>query len=297
MKQATKAVLTAIPQAMNINSLNGERMTDFDNQGAGIHSSLRGDGEPAPFELIAVPPRRPALIVCDHASARIPASLGTLGLPPASLADHIALDIGAAAMTRALSEQLGLPAVLTSYSRLVVDCNRRLDDPTAFPASSDGVAIPGNVDLDDGHRAARSESLYWPYHHQVRDQLTALESLGSAPALIAVHSFTPVMDGLARPWDIGILWDKDPRIPVALMDRLRARGDIQVGDNQPYSGKHPADFTVDHHAEAEGLPHVSIEIRQDLITTQAGVDRWSGLLAATLEPLLDEQQLYRHWSG
>jgi predicted N-formylglutamate amidohydrolase len=297
MKYGTEAVLTPIPQAMNINVLDGELMTDFDNQGTDVNGSLCGASEPAPFELIAVPPQRPALIVCDHAAARIPASLGTLGLRPASLADHIALDIGAAAMTRALSEQLGLPAVLTAYSRLVVDCNRRLDDPTAFPPSSDGVAIPGNTGLDDGHRAARSEALYWPYHHQVRDQLTSLESLGAAPALIAVHSFTPSMNGLARPWEIGILWDKDPRIPVALMDRLRARGDIQVGDNEPYSGKHPADFTVDHHAEAEGLPHVSIEIRQDLITTQAGIDRWSGLLAESLAPLLDDPQLYCHWSG
>lgn len=261
------------------------------------NASLLAPGEPAPFEVVAADPRHPALLVCDHASARIPARLGTLGLPPAKLADHIALDIGAGALTRALEQRLQVPAVLTGYSRLVIDCNRRLEDPTAFPEWSDGVQVPGNAGLGSGERELRAETLYWPYHHAVRDQLARLEDLASAPALIAIHSFTPTMDGAARPWEIGILWDKDPRIPVPLMTRLREVPELKVGDNQPYSGKHPADFTVDHHAEAEGLPHVSIEVRQDLITTDEGVDRWADLLAEALVPILDDASLYVHRSS
>lgn len=224
-------------------------------------------------------------------------ALGTLGLPSQALADHIALDIGASALTRALSQRLALPAILARYSRLVVDCNRRLEDPSAFPAVSDQQLIPGNANLDQTERQRRAESLYWPYHHAVRDGLANLEELGAAPALIAIHSFTPVFSGQQRPWQVGVLWDKDPRIPLPLMRGLAAQGDLTVGDNEPYSGRHPADFTIDHHAEAEGLPHVSIEVRQDLITTSSGVDEWSERLASVLLPILGDPELFTHWSG
>ncbi len=224
-------------------------------------------------------------------------ALGTLGLPSQALADHIALDIGASALTRALSQRLALPAILARYSRLVVDCNRRLEDPSAFPAVSDGQVIPGNENLDQAERQRRAESLYWPYHHAVRDGLASLEGLGAAPALIAIHSFTPVFAGQKRPWQVGVLWDKDPRIPQPLMRGLADQGDLTVGDNEPYSGRHPADFTIDHHAEAEGLPHVSIEVRQDLITTSSGVAEWSERLASVLLPILAKPELFTHWSG
>jgi predicted N-formylglutamate amidohydrolase len=268
----------------------GTRTVDSDG-------NLLGPHEPPPFELLAVRPQRPALLVCDHAAARMPEALGTLGLPPAKLADHIALDIGAAALTRALVDQLQIPAVLAAYSRLVVDCNRRLDDPTVIPVISDGTPVPGNAGLDHQQRTLRAETLYWPYHHAVRDQLANLERQAPAPAFIAIHSFTPTMNGASRPWDIGILWDKDPRMPGPVMARLRQMEGLHVGDNEPYSGRHPADFTVDHHAEAEGLPHVSIEVRQDLITTAEGVELWAGRLAAALAPILDDPDLYVHWSG
>jgi predicted N-formylglutamate amidohydrolase len=241
--------------------------------------------------------RLPVLFVCDHASNIIPGALAGLGLGSAELDKHIAWDIGAGNVAVALAAHFHVPVVLAATSRLVVDCNRNLDDPTAFPIISDGAAVPGNVGLDEAARQARADTYYWPYHHAIRDKLRELESLAAAPALIAVHSFTPTMDGEGRPWHIGALWDKDPRIAVPLINALRSRGGLVVGDNEPYSGRHPADFTLDHHAEAEGLPHLGIEIRQDLIDTPAGVAEYAQILADRLGPILEDRQLYTHRAG
>ncbi len=255
-----------------------------------------GADEPPAFELLDVCSSRPALLVCDHASARVPARLGDLGLPSSAFTSHIGLDIGAVELMRKLSQRLNLPAVTTGYSRLVVDCNRRLADPSAFPEISDGQVVPGNRGLSQEDRGLRADSLYWPYHDAIRDQLLAQEAKGEAPALIAIHSFSPVLAGEPRPWHFGILWDKDPRIPVPLMAALNAHPGLLVGDNEPYSGKHASDFTIDHHAEAEGLPHVSIEIRQDLLGSEAELSYWAELLAEALLPLLDDPDLYKRWS-
>ena len=259
-------------------------------------SEFLGPGEPGPYRILARRPALPALVVCDHASNRIPARLNGLGISEADLDTHFALDVGADAVARYLSERFSLPAVLTEYSRLVVDCNRRLDDPTAFPEFIDGVMVPGNQQLRRRERQARADALYWPYHHAVRDQLTALEAHANAPALIAIHSFTPVFGGERRPWHFGILWDQDPRMAERLLEWFGAVPGVLAGDNQPYSGRHPHDFTVDHHAEAEGLPHASIEIRQDLIDTDAGAEHWGALLGDALEPILRDETLYTHWT-
>lgn len=253
--------------------------------------------EPAPVEVLAVDPAFPVLLVCDHATNRIPASLAGLGVAAADLETHFAVDIGAADVVRHLSRRLGLPAVLTAYSRLVVDCNRALTDSSAFPLCMEKIRVPGNEALDHDERKARADALFWPYHHKVRQKLIDLETLGTAPALIAIHSFTRMFDSRPRPWQIGVLWDKDPRIPVPMMDALRQIDGIVVGDNEPYSGKHPHDFTIDHHAEAEGLAHVSVEIRQDLIETPDGVAQWGDLLAEVLTPILSSPDLYQHWTA
>jgi predicted N-formylglutamate amidohydrolase len=258
--------------------------------------SVLGADDPPPFNILQVDPSRPALLVCDHASSRIPERFNNFGVSADDMQTHCAVDIGAAAVTRLLSRSLRLPAVLAGYSRLVVDCNRRLDDPTVFPESIDGVVVPGNQQLTHADRKARADALYWPYHHAVRDQLGLLESIAAAPALIAVHSFVAVRVGKHRPWDIGILWDKDPRMPVLLIEGLRKFPELVVGDNEPYSGKHIHDFTIDHHAEAEGLPHVLIELRQDLIETDAGAEHWADLLASLLGPILSDPDLYTHWT-
>ncbi|MEE4185882.1 MAG: N-formylglutamate amidohydrolase [Gammaproteobacteria bacterium] len=235
-------------------------------------------------------------MVCDHASHTLPPEYKGLGLTLRQRRTHIGWDIGAGEVAERLAAGLGLPLIMAAHSRLLVDCNRRLDDPTVFPASSDGVAVPGNVNLRRAERAARASAYYWPYHHAIRDALRELEAVAPAPAVLAVHSFTPVMQGRLRPWQIGVLWDKDSRIAAALITRLRDRGDIVVGDNEPYSGRHPADFTLDHHAEAEGRPHVGIEIRQDLLASPAGIVQWSDILLDALRPILEDPQLYQHRS-
>ncbi len=260
-------------------------------------SNFLAADEPPAFELLSGEPAYPALLVCDHATNRIPRRLGDLGVSPVDLQTHFALDIGAADVTRALSVRMGVPAVLCGYSRLVVDCNRRLDDPTAFPPYFEEIFVPGNQGLTHDDRQSRADALYWTYHRAIRDQLTALEAHAAAPAVIAIHSFTPLLNGQSRHWDIGILWDTDPRIPVPLLEALRRDPGIVVGDNEPYSGKHPHDFTIDYHAEEAGLPHVGIEIRQDLIDTGEGAARWAGILAEALLPILSDAGLYTNWTA
>lgn len=246
--------------------------------------ALLGPGDPSAVEeWWPAAPAFPVLLACDHASARVPASLRGLGLAPAELARHIALDIGAADLTRAMARLLRVPAVLSGYSRLVVDCNRHLDDPSAFPVASDGVHVPGNAGLDPAGRSRRIEALYAPYHAAID---RCLARLGAAAGLVAIHSFTPALGNASRPWHVGILWDVDRRIAEPLLAALRADGRWCVGDNEPYSGRHPAGYTMDAHAERQGRPHVSIEVRQDLLEDPAGAGEWAALLAAALRPIL-----------
>ncbi len=248
--------------------------------------------DPQPFSVLNRGGKARAVLVCDHASREIPDALGSLGLFDAALASHIACDIGAAEITRGLSEYLDATAVLAGFSRLVVDCNRALDDPTAFVAISDGHFVPRNHDIDAVEKALRGHEIYWPYHQAIETELDEYRLSGVTPALIAIHSFTPFFDSEARPWEIGVLWDQDSRIPEPLMAGLRKLG-VVVGDNQPYSGKHPADFTIDHHGEEAGLPCVSIEVRQDLLSTSSGVGQWTRLLGKVLADLLSDEDLYR----
>ena len=251
------------------------------------------DDEPAAFEVIRGAADRRLIIACDHASRAIPRSLGTLGLADRRLEDHIAWDIGAAAVTRILCRRLGGVAVLANYSRLVIDLNRDIGDATAIPAISDGVLIPGNVGLSETQRAHRVRELFNPYHEAVRREIMSLTSSDRVPAMINLHSFTPRQHGLTRPWDVGVLWDADARLALPLMARLRSSGDIRVGDNEPYSGRHPADYTHDHHAESLGLACAGIEIRQDLLADPEGQATWGDRLARVLESVLTDERLYR----
>jgi predicted N-formylglutamate amidohydrolase len=241
------------------------------------------DAAASPYELVNPQGRARLLLVCDHASRELPAEYGTLGLDKAELWRHIACDIGAADVTRRLAELLDAPALLAGYSRLLVDCNRSPDDPTFICAISDGTAIPGNSDIGADEVARRRARYFTPYHAAIDEQLRLRSAAaGAAPALIAIHSFTPVMNGFERPWHAGVLWDRDGRIALPLIKMLAADTAIVVGDNEPYSGRGFSGYTTRRHAESVGLPSVLIEIRQNLIDTQPGVLAWADRLAAAL---------------
>ncbi len=243
--------------------------------------------EPGPFQVLNPLADSPILLVCDHASCRFPRSLGDMGLDPFARRCHLAVDIGAGALTEKLAASLGVTAVLAQYSRLVMDCNRQLMDPGAYLQFGDGILVPGNRNLHQSDKDLRAEALYWPYHKAVDKQVQRLRNIGPAPAFIAVHSFTPVMNGEARPWEMGVLWDTDTRLRDIFLEGFTAEGYL-VGDNEPYSGKAPQDFTIDHHAEAIGLPHIGIEIRQDLIDDAAGVDVVADVMHEIIESIPDK---------
>ena len=233
--------------------------------------------EPAPFRLLNPDAARPILLVCDHASSRFPESLGDMGLDPFARRCHLAIDIGAGGVAERLAASLGVTAVLCEYSRLVVDCNRELLDSGAFLPYGDGIVVPGNAALRRIDKQRRADEIYWPYHHAIDAEVKRLQALGFDPLFVSIHSFTPVLNGESRPWEMGVLWDADERSAKLLINGLREAG-FHVGDNEPYSGKAPQDFTVDHHAEGGGLAHVALEIRQDLISHESGQQRIAQVL-------------------
>jgi predicted N-formylglutamate amidohydrolase len=247
-------------------------------------SPLLAADEPGPFHVINPLSEQPLLLVCDHASHRFPKSLGDMGLDPFARRCHLAVDIGAGALTEALADSLGVTAVLAQYSRLVVDCNRELMDAGAFLEYGDGIVISGNRQLGNLARKQRADALYWPYHRAVSGQVQRLQRLGPPPAFIAVHSFTPVMNGQSRPWHVGVLWDTDKRLRDIFLEDFTAAG-YRVGDNEPYSGKAPHDFTIDYHAEAEGLPHVGIEVRQDLLDNAFDIEKIASVMHGILDSI------------
>jgi len=246
--------------------------------------SLLSAAEPSPFYIQNAVSEAPVLLVCDHASCRIPESLDGMGLDPFARRCHLAVDIGAGPLTESLSDSLGVTAVLAQYSRLVVDCNRELLDPGAFLEFGDGIIVPGNRSLSQADKDARAAAIYRPYHQAIEQQISRLQSIGPPPAFMAIHSFTPVLNGESRPWEVGILWDTDARLPDIFLEGFRAAGYV-TGDNEPYSGKAPQDYTVDNHAEAIGIPHVGIEIRQDLIDDIAGVERIAAVMHKIIESI------------
>jgi len=240
-------------------------------------TALLAHDEPGPFRVINPLAAHPILLVCDHASCRFPKALGDMGLDPFARRCHLAVDIGAGPLTESLAASLGVTAVVHNYSRLIVDCNRQLMDPGAFLEYGDGILVPGNHSLHQEDKELRANALYWPYHEAIDEQVKRLKKCGPAPVFVSIHSFTPVLNGESRAWQIGVLWDKDEQLKELFLEGFRAAG-YYVGDNEPYSGKAPQDFTIDHHAEATGLPHVGLEIRQDLIDDAKGVAQIAGVM-------------------
>ena len=236
----------------------------------------------APFTLVRG--SASLLFLCDHASGALPPAYGDLGLETALFATHIARDIGAAAVTSAWAAHFEASAVLAAWSRLLIDLNRGEDDPTLVMKLSDGSTIPGNRNVDAAGVERRIAQFHAPYHAAIAGEIARL----GRPALVSVHSFTPVWKGAARPWEIGILWDRDDRLAAPLMRVLRAAG-FTVGDNEPYSGALEND-TLNRHGTRNGLPHVLIEIRQDLIGDDGAANAFAARLAPLLATALEEMQ-------
>jgi predicted N-formylglutamate amidohydrolase len=245
------------------------------------------------FETVSGALDSGALIICDHASNAIPSGYGTLGLKREALDRHIAYDIGAAAVTRALAALLGAPAVLSSFSRLIIDPNRGLDDPTLVMRYSDGAIVPGNAYIEGAEITRRSMRFWAPYRQEIAATVDAMIATGEPPALISIHSFTDVWRGFSRPWKIGVLWDRDDRIPKPLIEALLAERDLRaddIGDNEPYDGALPGD-TIDAVATSRGLANALIEIRQDLIAERESALAWAERIVRLLRPILADRRL------
>ena len=235
-------------------------------------------------------------ILCDHASNALPSGYRGLGLPPEAFARHIAYDIGAAWLARRLAKLLDAPAVLSTFSRLLIDPNRGADDPTLVMRLSDGAIVPGNARLDPAD-IARRRDLYWrPYRQACIDLVETMSAGGRVPAVLSIHSFTPFWRGKPRPWKVGVLWDMDPRLPEPILAALANELDLQpasetVGDNEPYDGALVGD-TIDEVSTARGLANALIEVRQDLIATQNDAEAWATRLARMIAPLLELDHMH-----
>ncbi len=243
---------------------------------------LLADDEPAAFSVEREDGASPFLLICDHAGRRIPRALGTLGLDDAELARHIAWDIGARGVASHLAAILDATMIAQTYSRLVIDCNRPLTSPTSITTRSERTDVPGNRDLAPAERDARAREIFAPYHQRIAQEIDRRETMGRPTILVAVHSFTPVFTDVARPWHIGMLYNRDPRLARALLDLIRAEGRFVAGDNEPYSVSDGTDYSIPVHGEKRGLPHIEIEVRQDLIEGEAGQAEWAGHLAGWL---------------
>lgn len=240
-----------------------------------------------PCEIIGETRQSRFLITCDHATNTVPPELGgSLGLPVADMARHIAYDVGAAGVARALGEALNAPVVLSDFSRLVIDPNRGEDDPTLIMKLYDGSVIPGNRHVDAEERERRLEAYYRPYHRALSRMVADRHDI----AIIAVHSFTPQLHGRpSRPWDVGILHAWDSRLSDPLLDLLEAEPDLVVGRNEPYPGHLEGD-AIDKHALDHGRHNTLIEIRNDLIETEVGQAHWAARLAPLLQKAIDTIQ-------
>ena len=241
--------------------------------------------DPAPFSLHNPEGTPRFILTADHASRAVPHHMAKLGLAEIELSRHISWDIGAAEVTRHMAEYLDVPAFLAGYSRLIIDCNRPLNSPTSIPAISDGTVIPANQAVSNTEAKARADALYWPYHQQIAHAIDRYITGGEVPIFVAMHSFTPQMSaGKARPWHIGLLFEHDRRLVAPLKAALSAIvPDICIGENQPYAIIGPSDYSIPEHGQRRGLPHIEIEIRQDLIETPEGAALWAGHIAEALE--------------
>lgn len=263
-----------------------------------IPASGRTQDEPPPFVAIEGDDRTGILVICDHASNRVPAAYGSLGLPAAEFERHIGYDIGAAAVTEVLAARLGAPALMTTFSRLLIDPNRGEDDPTLVMRLSDGAVVPGNARTDAAERELRLATYHRPYHRAIEARLDAMLAAGIVPLVVSLHSFTPVWRGTPRPWHAAVLWDSDPRAALPMIAQLRADPALVVGDNEPYDGALRGD-TLYRHATRRGIAHALLEIRQDLIADRDGAVGWAERLVPIVQTIRDHPDVaeIRHFGS
>ena len=250
----------------------------------GPGGSADGREEPAPpaVELLNPDGGSPWVLLCEHASNHVPRRYARLGLAETELARHIAYDIGAAKLARALSAALDAPLFLSGYSRLLIDLNRPPGSPPSIPVLSEATPIPGNIGITAGERAARERAYFLPFRDAVTAHLDARARDGQRALVLGVHSFTPVFLGTARPWQAGVLYAAATRMARAVIAGLRRDPALCVGDNEPYRIEAEHDHTVPVHGDARGIPAALLEVRQDLIADAAGVEAWSRRLAPVL---------------
>ena len=248
---------------------------------------LLAEAEPSPVEVVNEAGASALVLTADHAGRRIPAGLGTLGLPESERVRHIAWDIGIAGLARRLSAALDAALVMQAYSRLVIDCNRDPAVPSSIPELSEATAVPGNIGLSDAARALRIGEVFTPYHAAIAGLLDRRASASRPSVVVALHSFTPVYLGVARPMHAAVLYNRDARLSLALAGLLREDPALVVAENEPYCVSDLTDYTVPVHAERRGLLHVEVEIRQDLIGDEAGEAAWAERLARLLPAAVD----------
>jgi predicted N-formylglutamate amidohydrolase len=247
-----------------------------------VPADLLALDEPAPVTVYNENGASPFFIVADHAGNLMPRALDGLGVPQVECERHIAWDIGVAAVCRLMADALDATLVQQNYSRLVIDCNRAPGSETSILEISELTPIPGNRGLSEERKAARLREIFRPYHDRIAAELDRRRHAGRPAALIAMHSFTPVFNGVSRPWHAGVLYNRDPRFAHILMALLKREAGLVIGDNEPYSVTDASDYTIPVHGEQRRLHHVAIEIRQDLIADESGQRAWAMLLARLL---------------
>jgi predicted N-formylglutamate amidohydrolase len=251
------------------------------------HHWLEPD-EPPAFSTHNLTGASPCVLLCDHASNRVPRRLAGLGLPASELGRHIAWDLGVRGVALALSRLLDAPLFMSGYSRLVIDCNRPLAARDSIPEVSDGTVINANQELPAQERAARAAALFHPYHDAIRTLLDQRQAESRPTVLVSVHSFTDRFGGQSRPWHVGLAYHRDRRLSPALIQALRREPELCVGDNEPYAVSDASDYSVPVHGERRGLPCALIEMRQDLLGDERAQHRWAHRLADALSAVLPE---------
>ncbi len=261
-----------------------------------LPARLLQPGEPAPYRIENAKGSAPILIICDHASNRVPKILDNVGLSKADLAKHIAWDPGTEDIGQYMSEKLDAAAVFATYSRIVVDVNRGERSPECMREVSDHIVVPGNQKLSAAEKRQRLDEIFWPYHRALSGQIKALRKKGIVPMIVSLHSFTPEMDGYKRPWEIGVLWNKEETIARRVVENLRAQNPgMVVGENEPYTLKQAnlSKNTIKTHAEDTGLPYIIVEFRQDLVATKRDALKWGRIFLEAIAPILIDEEVYQ----